>query len=89
MDEKILKAIRQHTTGYCNMSMEDKILIIADKAEEGRKYEGVEKIRELALKDLNLCLIEVYKNTIIYVINKGKLLHPDTCRVWNSICGGN
>jgi len=89
MDEKILKAIRHHTTGYCNMRTEDRILIIADKAEEGRKYEGVEKIRELALKDLNLCLIEVYKNTIIYVINKGKLLHPDTCRVWNSICGGN
>lgn len=89
MDEKILKAIRHHTTGYCNMSTEDKILLIADKAEEGRRYEGIERIRELALKDINLCLIEVYKNTIIYVINKSKPLHPDTGRVWNSIYGGN
>ena len=88
-DEKILRSIRYHTTGYCGMSIEDKILLIADKAEEGRKYEGIEEIRELALKDINLCLIEVYKNTIIYVINKGKPLHPDTGRVWNSICGGN
>lgn len=88
-DEKILKAIRYHTTGYCNMSIEDKILLIADKAEEGRRYGGACEIRKLALKDINLCLIEVYKNTIIYVINKGKPLHPDTGRVWNSICGGN
>jgi len=89
IDGKILKSIRYHTTGYCGMSTGDKILIIADKAEKGRIYEGVEKIRELALKDINLCLIEVYKNTIIYVINKGKPLHPDTGRVWNSISGGN
>ena len=71
------------------MSTEDKILLIADKAEEGRKYDGVEKIRELAVKDINLCLIEVYKNTIMYVINKGNPLHPDTSIVWNSIYGGN
>ena len=88
-DEKILKSIRYHTTGYCGMSTEDKILLIADKAEKARIYDGVCKIRELALKDINLCLIEVYKNTIMYVINKGKPLHPDTGRVWNSICGGN
>ena len=88
-DEKILRSIRYHTTGYCGMSTEDKILLIADKAEEGRIYDGASGIRELALKDINLCLIEVYKNTIIYVINKGKPLHPDTGRVWNSICGGN
>lgn len=87
-DEKILRSIRHHTTGYVNMSTEDKILLIADKAEEGRRYEGACGIRELALKDINLCLIEVYKNTIMYVINKGKPLHPDTGRVWNSICGG-
>jgi len=88
-DEKILRSIRYHTTGYCGMSTEDKILLIADKAEEGRRYDGACDIRELALKDINLCLIEVYKNTIIYVINKSKPLHPDTGRVWNSICGGN
>ncbi|MCJ7472766.1 MAG: bis(5'-nucleosyl)-tetraphosphatase (symmetrical) YqeK [Actinobacteria bacterium] len=88
-DKKILNAIRYHTTGYCDMNTEDKILLIADKAEEGRIYGGASDIRELALKDINLCLIEVYKNTIIYVINKGKPLHPDTGRVWNNICGGN
>lgn len=87
-DDKILKAIRFHTTGYCNMSMEDKILFIADKVEEGRKYEGVENLRTLALKNINLCLLEVYKNNIIYIVRGNKLLHPDTTRIWNNICGG-
>jgi predicted HD superfamily hydrolase involved in NAD metabolism len=88
-DEKILKAVKIHTIGSPVMSLEEKMLFVADKVEKTRKYDGIEDLRALALKDLNLCLIEVYKNTIIYVINKNDILHPDTSRIWNSICGGN
>jgi len=88
-NKKILRSVKYHTIGSINMSLEDKILFIADKVEKGRKYEKVEGLRKLALKDINLCLIEVYKNNIIYVINKNRLLHPDTSGIWNSICGGN
>ncbi len=88
-DEKILRAVRVHTIGAVDMTLEEKILFVADKVEKTRKYEGVEELRRLAQKDINLCLIEVYKNTIIYVINKNRRLHPDTSRIWNSICGGN
>jgi predicted HD superfamily hydrolase involved in NAD metabolism len=88
-DQKILRSVKYHTIGSCDMSVEEKILFIADKVEKGRKYEKVEKLRSLALENLNLCLIEVYKNTIIYVINKNSFLHPDTSRIWNNICGGN
>jgi len=87
-DKEILRAIKYHTIGYCNMGLEDKILFIADKIEESRNYDGVAGLRELALKDINLCLLEVYKSTIIYVVGRGKLLHPDTSRIWNNICGG-
>ncbi|MCD4670316.1 MAG: bis(5'-nucleosyl)-tetraphosphatase (symmetrical) YqeK [Actinomycetia bacterium] len=85
---KIQRAVKYHTIGSVNMSPEEKILFIADKVEKGRKYEKAEELRRLALKNINLCLIEVYKNTIIYVINKNGLLHPDTSGIWNSICGG-
>jgi len=88
-NKRILKAVKNHTIGSCDMSVEEKILFIADKAEKGRKYEKADKLRRLAVKDINLCLIEVYKNTIIYVINKNSFLHPDTSRIWNNICGGN
>ena len=84
-DTGILRAVKYHTIGSCNMTLEERILFIADKIEKGRKYEKAEELRKLALKDINLCLIEVYKNTIIYVINKNSLLHPDTSRIWNSM----
>ncbi len=85
---KILKAIKFHTIGYCNMSPADKILFIADKVEKDRDYEGVENLRALALKNINLCLLEVYKNTIIYIVKGNRLMHPDTASIWNNICGG-
>jgi len=88
-DSRVLRAVKVHTIGAVDMTLEEKILFVADKVEKGRKYSGVEHLRDLALKDINLCLIEVYKNTIIYVMNKKSLLHPDTAGIWNSICGGN
>jgi predicted HD superfamily hydrolase involved in NAD metabolism len=87
-DDKILKSIRFHTTGYCNMSLEDKILFISDKLERSRDYEGVENLRNIASENINLCLLEVYKNIIIYIVRGNKLLHPDSARIWNNICGG-
>ncbi len=87
-DDKILKSIKFHTIGYCNMSLEDKILFISDKVERSRNYEGVESLRAIADKNIDLCLLEVYKNTIIYVVGSNKLLHPDSARIWNNICGG-
>ncbi len=86
--KKVLKAIKFHTIGYCNMSMEDKILFISDKIERSRDYDGVEKCRDLALKNIDLCLLEVYKKNIMYVIKRNRLLHPDTSKIWNNICGG-
>ena len=87
-NRKILKAIKYHAVGYCNMNLEDKILFVADKVEKDRSYDRVENLRDLALKNINLCLLEVYKNNIIYVIKKNRFLHPDTYKVWNNICGG-
>lgn len=87
-DEKILRSIKYHTIGFVGMDIEDKILFISDKIGEGRDYGGVERIREFADKSIDLCLLEVYKNNIIYIVKREKLLHPDTSRVWNSICGG-
>ena len=87
-ETKILRAIKYHTIGYCDMSMEDRILFIADKVEKSRNYEGVEYLRTLSLENINLCLLELYKNNIIYIIKGNNLMHPDTVRVWNNICGG-
>ncbi len=59
-DKKILNAIRYHTTGYCDMNTEDKILLIADKAEEGRIYGGASGIRGVGIKKIKFCFIKIY-----------------------------
>ncbi|MCL6087960.1 MAG: bis(5'-nucleosyl)-tetraphosphatase (symmetrical) YqeK [Actinobacteria bacterium] len=84
-DEEILNSIKYHTTGYCNMSMTDKIIYISDKLEDGRNYKEVFYLRKLALKNINFCLLEVYKNNIIYIINKNKNIYSNTFKIWNNI----
>jgi predicted HD superfamily hydrolase involved in NAD metabolism len=85
-DDEILKSIKYHTVGYCNMNIIDKIIYIADKLEERRNYKEVFYLRELSLKNINLCLLEVYKNNIIYIIKNNKNIYSETFKIWNNIC---
>ncbi|MGM0365245.1 MAG: bis(5'-nucleosyl)-tetraphosphatase (symmetrical) YqeK [Actinomycetota bacterium] len=87
-DPQILKAIRCHTVGCLDMGIIDKILFVSDKIEQTRDYEGIEQLRRLSVQGLDRCLAEVYKNNIIYNIERNRLLHPDTSIIWNNICGG-
>jgi predicted HD superfamily hydrolase involved in NAD metabolism len=84
-DKEILHAVAVHTTGCKDMNMIDKIIYLADFTEEGRKYEGVAYLRELAFKDLNTALIKSFDNTIQYVISLNSLLHPNTIYARNSL----
>ena len=87
-DTEMHQAIKCHTIGSYNMNLIDKLLYISDKVEETRNYEGIEDLRKLSINNLNLCLLEVYKSNIIYVITRNNYLHPDTGKIWNYICGG-
>ncbi|MCL5071749.1 MAG: bis(5'-nucleosyl)-tetraphosphatase (symmetrical) YqeK [Actinobacteria bacterium] len=87
-DPHILNAVKYHTIGSCKMDIMDKILYISDKIEETRNYENIDYLRSLSDKNINLCLLEVYKSNIIYLITKNKFLHPDTSKIWNNILGG-
>ncbi|NSW89605.1 MAG: HD domain-containing protein [Firmicutes bacterium] len=84
-DEAILEAIRVHTTGKENMSMLEKIIFISDYIEPGRKFPGVNNIREWALKDIDRAMVFAFDSTIRYVLEKGTLLHPDTVSARNYI----
>jgi len=84
----ILNAVKYHTVGSCKMNIVDKILYISDKIEETRNYENVGHLRNLSVKNINLCLLEVYKSNIIYLVANNKFLHPDTNKIWNNILGG-
>ncbi len=84
-DEEILDAIRYHTTGKENMPLLTKIIYLADLIEPSRNFDGVEKIREAAYKDLNQALIISMNNTIVYLIKKNHVIHSDTYKARNFI----
>lgn len=77
-DEDIINAICYHTTGRKNMSILEKIIFVADYTEPLRKFEGVEQLRSLSMKDLDEAVIQSLENTIKHVINQKQLLHIDT-----------
>ena len=58
-DTEILDAIRYHTSGRPKMTRLEKVIYLADYIEPGRKFPGVDEVREIAEKDLNKALIQV------------------------------
>lgn len=87
-DRDILDPIKYHSTGRKNMGIIEKIIYISDKIEQTRDYRDIDLLREFADKDIDDCLREVYKRNIIYVLEKNQSLYPQTCGIWNYICGG-
>ena len=79
-DEEIVQAIYRHTVGAKNMSALDKIIYFADMIEPDRNYPGVEKLRQLAETSNNLdeIILTAMNESIIFVVQKGALLHPST-----------
>lgn len=79
-DEDVLNAIRFHTSARPNMSELEKLVFLADMVEEERRYEGVERIRELFWKGDNLdeCLALALKETLLFLEKKGGEVYPLT-----------
>jgi predicted HD superfamily hydrolase involved in NAD metabolism len=78
-DEEILDAIRYHTSGKAEMSTLGKLIFVADMIEEGRDYQGVEKLRESFEKDdFDKCFIECLKEEFLHLINKKQYIYEET-----------
>ncbi len=87
-DGEILDAIRFHTTGRRKMTVLDKIIFIADMIEPGRDFPGVQQLRELAWQDLDRAVVAGLDNTLRYVLDRGRLIHPDSIEARNELLGG-
>ena len=55
-NEAVVAAIRSHTTGKAEMNLLEKIIYVADYMEPNRDFPGVEELRELAFRDIDLAL---------------------------------
>ncbi|MEG0075552.1 MAG: bis(5'-nucleosyl)-tetraphosphatase (symmetrical) YqeK [Eubacterium sp.] len=82
-DKEILSAIKYHTTGRENMTVLEKIIYLADFIEPGRKYPGVDALREIAFEDLDDAMIQALTNTIRYITNIKGLIHERTVSARN------
>ena len=84
-DIDVLNAIKYHTTGKEDMNMLEKIIYIADYIEPKRKFDGIEVIRDMAFKDIDKSLFMALDRTIIFLIEKRKLIQPKTVAARNKL----
>ncbi len=71
------------------MSNLDKLIYLGDMIEPARHFQGVEELRELSQKNLDDAFKKGYNYSLSYVLKKGKLLHPLTVKIWNSLIVGD
>lgn len=83
--EDVLQAIRFHTTGHPDMDGLAKIIFIADYVEPGRKTPNIDKLFQLATKDLDSCIVEIIDQTVYYLMDGHKIIHEDMMRLRNKI----
>ena len=75
-DEAVLSAIACHTTGKPGMSRLDKILYLADMTSKERDWPGVNKLRRLERKDLDLAMLAALKRANDFVLSAGQAPGP-------------
>lgn len=84
-DEDILNAIRHHTTGRPQMSKLEKIIYVADMIEPNRKYDGVEKLRELAIEDIDVAMRACIKHTLAFLVATEQPIFPLSIECYNDL----
>lgn len=84
-------AIQYHTTGNENMDLLAKIIFVADKIEDGRNYkdekkkESLLRVREIASRNIDEAVLYEIDESLVYTMQKKKLIHPDSISTRNKI----
>lgn len=84
-------AIKFHTTGNENMDLLAKIIFVADKIEDSRKYKDIEKMqvldetRKLARENIDRALLYAIDSSLEFTIKKKELVHPDCIYIRNKV----
>ena len=89
MDDGIYQAIFYHTTARANMSLEEKLLYVADYMEPCRSFPEVGELRRLAYADLDAAVGMGASLSIQEMIQRGKELHHDTQGAYECYGKGN
>ena len=98
--DAVLSAVLRHTTGDYDMTVFDEVIFIADYVEEGRIYDACVSLRTRlysALESsrsasdaacaLHCAALESINNTIIAIINSGRILNERAVSARNYLIG--
>lgn len=76
-DEKILKAIRNHSRATKNMSKLDKIIYCADILEENRPFANtLNEVRKEAFENIDSCFVQVMKEQLQFLKKSNASIDP-------------
>ncbi len=82
-NDRVVAAIRSHTTGKADMNTLEKIIYVADYMEPNRDFPGVEQLRQLAFSDLDAALKLGFHMTLEHLANLGDEVSPETQEALN------
>lgn len=82
LDSTFLSPILWHTTGKANMTLDDKILYVADYIEPLRPWHEQSFISR-AKEDIDGLMLKILGHKIKYTIDSGKQVHPDSIHCFN------
>ncbi len=82
-DQEIIDAIRYHTSGKAQMSTLGKLIFVADMLEEGRDYQGVDKLRALFSGDIEVCFRECLREELVHLLNKKQPIYKETLMAYD------
>jgi predicted HD superfamily hydrolase involved in NAD metabolism len=82
---EVSRAIRIHPTGDVDMNALEKVIFLSDYTEPKRDWEGVDKLRQMALEDLDLATDVAIVLKTKHVLSKGKGLQARACRALEAV----
>ncbi len=86
-DYSILRAVCWHATACEDMSNFDKILIVADLSESGRRFQESDTIREALQRGLQVAFTKTLEMKVNYLLSTKKIIYPASLEAWNKIIG--
>lgn len=66
------------------MSLLEKIIFLADYIEPNRSFPQVDEVRKIAETSLDGAIIQLLKNTIIFLTKRNELIYPKTIATYNA-----
>lgn len=84
-DVELLNAIRFHTTGRAGMSRLEKIVFVADMIEPNRRFDGVDRLRKKAQKNLDKAMSACVRHTLAFLIDTKQPIYPLSIECYNDM----